>query len=375
MVLAMHIPHIRGRVALQAHVGIPDGTVEEEYARKGFSGRYAHLYREHAPVGWTRIEGPLRPRLFDVAGAAPGDYLAARTRLLANADCSIGIAVLREPMPYLFRNADGDELLFVHAGAGRLETDFGPLAYEPGDYLVIPRGTQYRLAPTTETRLLVIETTGELAVPDRGMLGQHALFDPAVVRVPSPDERSTLAPALAGCAPNEWRVVIQRQRTLTSVFYPHCPLDVVGWKGTLSVWQLNVRDIRPVSSDRYHLPPSAHTTFIAPNVAICTFAPRPLENGDPRALKVPFYHSNIDFDEVLFYHAGEFFSRAGVRPGMLTFHPQGIHHGPQQQAAARAPAAQRTEEVAVMIDARNPLDVCPAATAFEIDDYWRSWQR
>ena len=206
------------------------------------------------------------------------------------------------------------------------------------------------------------------------MLGQHALFDPAVLRVPSPEERSQLQPGLAGCHPNEWRVVIQRQGALTSVFYPHCPLDVVGWKGTLTVWQLRVRDIRPVSSDRYHLPPSAHTTFTAHNVAICTFAPRPLENGDPAALKVPFYHSNIDFDEVLFYHAGEFFSRDGISPGMLTFHPQGIHHGPQQRAAERASAAQRTEEVAVMIDTRRPLDVCAPATAFEIDTYWKSWQ-
>ena len=188
------------------------------------------------------------------------------------------------------------------------------------------------------------------------------------------DERTPLLPGQGGCRPDEWRVVIQRQGALTSVYYPHDPLDVVGWKGTLTVWQLNVRDIRPVLSDRYHLPPSAHTTFVAPNVAICTFAPRPLENGDPRALKVPFYHSNIDFDEVLFYHAGEFFSRHGIKPGMLTFHPQGIHHGPQRRATLRTPAAQRTEEVAVMIDTRRPLDVCEPAHSLEIVDYWKSWQ-
>ena len=370
----MDIPHVRGRVATQAHVAVPEGTVEEEYARNGFFGRYAHLYREHAPVAWTRIEGPLRPRLYALRDVAAGDYLASRAPLLANGDCRILVAAVVEPMPYLFRNADGDELLFIHAGAGRLETDFGGLPYEAGDYLVIPRGTLHRLVPSSLTRLLVIETAGELGVPDRGMLGQHALFDPAVLRVPSPEERSQLQPGLAGCRPNEWRVVIQRQGVLTSVFYPHCPLDVVGWKGTLSVWQLNVRDIRPVSSDRYHLPPSAHTTFTAHNVAICTFAPRPLENGDPTALKVPFYHSNIDFDEVLFYHAGEFFSRDGISPGMLTFHPQGIHHGPQQRATERTSAAQRTEEVAVMIDTRRPLEVCPPATAFEIDSYWKSWQ-
>ncbi len=370
----MNIPHVRGRVATQAHVALPKGTVEEEYARNGFFGRYAHLYREHAPVGWTRIEGPLRPRLYDLADAPIGDYLASRTALLANADCKIHVAAVRDPMPYLFRNADADELLFVHTGAGRIETDFGPLAYEPADYLVIPRGTSYRFAPTSETRLLVVETAGELALPDRGMLGQHALFDPAVIEVPSPDEASTLAAGLGPCRPDEWRVVIQRQGSLTNVYYPYCPLDVVGWKGTLSVWRLNVRDIRPVSSDRYHLPPSAHTTFVAPNVAICTFAPRPLENGDPRALKVPFYHSNIDFDEVLFYHAGEFFSRDGIRAGMLTFHPQGIHHGPQARAAERAPDARRTEEVAVMIDTRRALDICAPATGLEVVDYWRSWQ-
>lgn len=369
----MNIPHVRGRVATQAHVAIPDGTVEEEYAREGFFGRYAHLYREHAPVGWTRIEGPLRPRLFQLDTPA-GDYLAARVPLLGNADCRIHVAALDAPMPYLFRNADADELLFVHRGAGRLETDFGPLAYEPGDYLVIPRGTMYRFAPTSATRLLVVETTGELAVPDRGMLGQHALFDPAVLAVPTPGEASSLVAGLDRCQPNEWRLVIQRQGALTEVFYPHCPLDVVGWKGTLAVWQLNVRDIRPVLSDRYHLPPSAHTTFIAPGVAVCTFAPRPLENGDPRALKVPFFHSNIDFDEVLFYHAGEFFSRDGIRPGMLTFHPQGIHHGPQAKAQTRTPAAQRTEEVAVMIDTRRPLDVRAEAAGLELVDYWKSWQ-
>jgi homogentisate 1,2-dioxygenase len=371
----MDIPYVRGRVATQAHVGLPEGTVEEEYARNGFFGRYAHLYRQHAPVAWTRIEGPLRPRLYQLEGIHAGDYLAHRVPLLANADCKVQFATLREPMPYFFRNADGDELLFVHAGAGRLETDFGPLAYEPGDYLLIPRGTLYRLAPSSETRLLVVETAGELAVPDRGMLGQHALFDPAVLRAPTPGEGSTLeaTPTPSGSG-GEWQVIIARQGTFTSVFYPHCPLDVVGWKGTLTVWQLNVRDIRPVSSDRYHLPPSAHSTFVANGVAICTFAPRPLENGDPRALKVPFYHSNIDFDEVLFYHAGEFFSRDGIRPGMLTFHPQGIHHGPQARAAERAPAAQRTEEVAVMIDTRRPLDVCAPATALELPDYWKSWQ-
>jgi homogentisate 1,2-dioxygenase len=369
----MDIPYIRGRVAAQAHVGLPEGTVEEEYARNGFFGRYAHLYRCHAPVGWTRIEGPLRPRAYDLrrleAGSG-GDWVAARRALLGNEDVRLSFATLTEPMPYLFRNADADEVLFVHAGAGRLETDFGPLAYEPGDYLVLPRGTAYRLGPTSPSQVLVVEAFSEVGFPERGMLGQHALFDPAVLRVPSPEEGSTLSANADG----EWELQVLREGEVTRIFYPFCPLDVVGWKGTLAPLQLNVRDIRPVMSERYHLPPSAHTTFVMRNAVICTFLPRALENGDSRALKVPFFHSNIDFDEVLFYHRGQFFSREGIAAGMLTFHPQGIHHGPQPGADARAANATRTEEVAVMLDTRRPLRPQAACASAELPDYWKSWQ-
>ncbi len=368
----MQIPYVRGRVALQAHVGVPEGTVEEEYGRDGFFGRYAHLYRAHAPVAWTRIEGPLRPRAYDLRrldAPSGGDLLAARVRVLSNADVSLSMATLTAPMPYFFRNADADEILFVHAGAGRMETDFGPVAYEPGDYVVVPRGCVYRLAPTSETRLLTIEAAGEVTFPERGVLGQHALIDPAMIRVPSPEPGSSLAADARG----EYEVRITRRGEVTRVFYPHCPLDTLGWKGTLAVQQLNVRDIRPVLSDRYHLPPTVHATYVMRNAVVCTFLPRPLENGDPAAMKVPFMHSNIDFDEVIFYHAGQFFSREGISAGMMTLHPQGIHHGPQPRAAGRSTGATHTDEIAVMLDTRNPLDVCGAATRVESPDYWHSW--
>jgi homogentisate 1,2-dioxygenase len=356
-------------VAAQAHVGLPDGTVEEEYARDGFTGRYAHLYRTHPPVAWTRIEGPLRPRAYDTAVLArTADYLG-RTLLLGNADVRLHLAVIDAPMPYLFRNADADELLFVHAGAGRLETDFGPLAYRAGDYLLVPRGTAHRLAPSSPTRILAIESTGEVGVPDRGLIGQHALFDPAVVEVPTPGERSSLAPDGRG----EWRISIQREGELTHVHYRHDPLDIVGWKGTLAPMRLHVDDIRPITCERYHLPPPAHATFAMPGAVVCTFLPRALET-DPRALKVPYYHSNIDYDEVLFYHHGTFFSRTGIAPGMLTFHPQGIHHGPQPGAAERTRSAARTDEIAVMVDTRRPLRPAAGAAAIERSDYWKSWQ-
>lgn len=368
----MDIPWIRGRVATQAHVGLPEGTVEEEYGRSGFFGRYAHLYRTEAPTGWSRIEGPLRPRAFDLERVKPAAPTSegARVGILGNEDVRICVERMDAPTPWFVRNADVDELHFIHVGQGILETDFGPLFYEPGDYLLLPRGTTHRWAPRSPTWSLVTEARSEVTFPERGMLGQHALFDPSVVRVPSPE-----GSMLEADARGEWEVRIRRLGTVTRVYYPFQPLNVVGWKGTTAACQLNVRDIRPVLSDRYHLPPSAHTTFVMQGAVVCTFAPRPLENGDATALKVPFYHANIDYDEVLFYHAGEFFSRAGIKAGMLTLHPQGIHHGPQPRAVERSREATRTNEVAVMIDTRRPLAVLDPLWPSENPDYWQSWSR
>ncbi|MCO4764036.1 MAG: homogentisate 1,2-dioxygenase [Myxococcales bacterium] len=358
----------RGRVTRQAHVDIPEGTFEEEYAREGFFGRTSHLYRSHPPVDWTDIEGDLRPTALDTA-ALPGlkeDWIDGRVVFLQNADCKIGLCTLKEAMPWYFRNADGDEILFIHRGEGRLESDFGPMGYERGDYLVIPRGTVYRLVPTSETAVLTIEAASEVKIPDRGIVGQHALFDPAVIEAPTP-----------GPVPEPdraWQLKIKRADRITTVTYPHNPITTVGWRGELTIWRLNIRDIRPMMSERYHLPPSAHITWLMDKVVVCTFLPRGLEIGDPGALKVPFYHSNIDFDEVLFYHDGSFFSREGIDQGMVTFHPQGIHHGPQPGAVKAIDGKTRTDEKAVMIDTRRPLELTDAGRAASFADYWKSWQ-
>lgn len=361
----------RGTVTRQAHVDIPDGTVEEEYGRYGFSGRVAHLYRAHPPVGWTRIEGPLRPRCFqlDQVQADGRDWLQSRVPFLHNDDVVLHRARLSEAMPWYFRNADADEILFIHQGEGRIETDFGPLSYRRGHYLVIPRGTVYRVVPATRTELLVVESRGEVGLPERGLMGRHALFDPNVIDVPTPET----FPDPPGCQ-GEYELRIQRQGQISSVFYPYNPIDVVGWRGDLSPWRLHIDDIRPVLSERYHLPPSAHATFVGPGWVLCTFLPRGLEVGDPGALRVPFYHSNIDYDEVLFYHDGDFFSRQGVAPGMVTFHPQGIHHGPQPGAVDAARDKARTNEVAVMVDTIRPLQPTPQALSVQVEDYWQSWQ-
>jgi homogentisate 1,2-dioxygenase len=362
----------KGNYAPQAHVGIPEGTYEEEHGRDGFFGRVSHLYHAHPPTGWTRIEGPLRPHAIRVQDMAPPDRRDPRggpVTFLYNDDVALKVSKPSAPMPFAFRNADADEVYFIHRGTGRMETDYGPLDFEPGDYIVIPRGTTYRLSPSGEDNFfLIIESKSEIGLPDKGMLGRNALFDPGVIQTPSP------APSLE--VGGEWEVRIKRQGQNTSFFYPFDPLDVVGWKGDLTVWKLNVRDFRPVASHRYHLPPSVHTTFLAKNFVICTFAPRPLES-DPEAMRVPFFHRNIDFDEVLFYHAGDFFSRDGIEAGMVTFHPQGFHHGPHPKALKKAMEKTgghaETNEYAVMIDTKNPLKMTPEAESAEWADYWASW--
>jgi homogentisate 1,2-dioxygenase len=354
----------RGLHTRQAHVALPEGTVEEEHGRRGFYGRATHLYRLNAPTRWSDISGPLRPHAFDLnALPEPGDERDLPVDILVNDDVRLGVWIRHSAMPFFFREADGDLTLFVHRGSGTVETDFGPLAYRGGDYVVLPRGTTFRLVPTDPTWMLTIQTTAEVEPPDRGLLGRHALWDETAVRVPDVDPHDE-----AG----DFEVLVRQRRQLTSIRYPFHPLDVVGWKGDLTAFALNVADLRPVSSFSYHLPPSAHTTFMAGNAVICSFVPRPLET-DPQALKVPFYHRNIDYDEVIFYHHGDFFSRAGITPGMVSWHPQGIHHGPHPKAVKNAGTKDFADEIAVMVDCRNPLEATPAGSAVERSQYWASW--
>jgi homogentisate 1,2-dioxygenase len=363
------IPISRGKVAKQAHVGLPDGTFEEEHGRESFNGRASHLYRTHPPTAWVKVDGPLRPQAFDVGDvkAADGtDASAGWTLLAGNDEARLFVSRRADAMPYFLRDADGDVCYFVHEGAGLLETDYGPLRFEAGDYLILPKGTTHRLVPDGALFLFVIEGSGEFRLPDRGMLGRHAQFDPGVLETPEPEPHDEKG---------EFEVRVKRDGEYTRLVYPHHPLDVVGWQGDLCPVRLNVRDFRPIVSPRYHLPPSVHCTWENDGFEVCTFAPRPTETGDPLALRVPFFHSNIDRDEVIFYHSGQFFSRAGIGPGMMTLHPQGLHHGPQAAAIEASKTKEFADEVAVMVETSKPLHVTADLDAAGIAGYETSWAK
>lgn len=362
-------PLSKGKVTKQAHVALPSGTFEDEHGREAFAGRASHLYRMHPPTAWVRIEGPLRPHALDLNDVKTSDAIdpdGVWTKILASARCRIYISRRSEAMPYFLRDADGDICYFVHRGGGVMESDYGPLTYGPGDFLIVPKGTTHRFLPDgTDGFILVVEGTGEYSIPDRGLLGRHAQFDPGVIVTPEPEPHDEVG---------EFEVRVKRDDTYTSLFFKWHPLDVVGWQGDLCPMKLNVKDYRPIVSPRYHLPPSAHCTWQNDGFAVCTFAPRPLEE-DPDVLRVPFYHANIDNDEVIFYHEGEFFSRPGIGAGKLTLHPQGIHHGPQPAAIDAVGGKKRTDEVAIMVESEDPLVLTSEAEQVRDISYETSWAR
>ncbi len=366
-------PHIEGLASRQAHADLPPGTVERELGKEGFFGPATQMIHPKPPTGWTSWQGPLRPRAFDPTKLiGDGTSPWAAHELLFNANCRFRQWTCAQSMTTLARNSDGDELLFIHAGSAELFCDYGHLGITTGDYVMLPRGTMWRIECASPVTMLLIEATNSsYQLPDKGLVGEHAIFDPAMFDIPSIDQAFK---AQAAQTSQQWQVLIKRRNVLSTVTYPFNPLDAVGWHGNLHPVRINVKDIRPLVSARYHLPPSAHTTFVAHRFVVCTFVPRPFET-DPGAIKVPFFHSNDDYDEVLFYHAGDFFSRDNIHAGMVTLHPCGFTHGPHPKALGRMLVQPKvaTDEYAVMIDSRDALEIGAAATSVEVGDYHQSW--
>ncbi len=348
----------------QAHVKIPEGLYEEEHGRKGFFGRVSHLYRENKPTDWTNIEGDLKPRnLPDLFSKS--DFKNKFVKILFNQDLEVYLGTMDETPKTFYRNADFDEMFFIHEGEGRMETTYGHIPFKKGDYLIIPRGTTYKTYVSSPCKILKVESLSEFEEPSRGILGPNALYDQTAKFIPEA--------AVGTEKSKDYKITIKHRGKNSTLTYPFNPLDAVGWKGSLYAWKLSIYDYCPINSHRYHIPPSGHTTFVAQNFVICSFVARPLEHTSEGVLKVPFYHSNIDYDEILFYHQGNFFSRDNIEAGAITYHPQGINHGPHPKAFLKANENDFTDEFAVMIDARRPLEMTEAFRSHENQSYWKSW--
>ena len=366
-------PQVEGLAARQAHADIPENSFEREIGRDGFYGAATHMYHRNPPTAWMSVSGAIVPRALNPAAVAmatdsPWDALA----LLGNAHLQMRYWRTARAMDHLVRNADGDDLLFVHAGSGEFFCDYGHLAYRTGDYLLLPRGTMWRVEPAASTDLLMIEATaGNYGLPDRGMLGRHAIFDAGVLDRPALDDHFR-----AQAPDGPWKVVVKRGGRLGQIVYPFNPLDALGWKGDLHPVRLNVEDIRPVVSARLHLPPSVRSTFVSERFVVCTLVPRPIET-DPGAMKLPFFHSNDDYDEVIFFHRGEMGSRGKtVGVGMMTFHPSGITHGPHPEVLPfmHAHPAKSFDNYSVMVDALDRLDIAALPPGAEVAGYAETWR-
>jgi homogentisate 1,2-dioxygenase len=356
---------------------------EEVVTTAGFGRAYSILYHLRPPTRVARVE-PAGDCTLELADAPAlrhhhirtreltpgGDPITGRVALLANDDVVLSRCRPIAPQAELFRNAAADELIFVHRGEGRLLTMFGPLPFRPFDYVMIPRSTTYaiELAPGSEPDLLVIESAGNLGIPARYMNpdGQLRLGAPFSER----DLHGPRAPLVVD-REEETPLVIKDGRRLTRYTLAQHPFDVVGWDGLVYPYTFNADDFEPITGT-VHQPPPVQQTFEAPGFVVCTFAPRLLDTH-PEAIKVPYAHSNVESDEVLYYVRGRFASRRGVEEASLTLHPRGIPHGPHPGTLAASQKLTRTDELAVMMDTFRPLRLTLQALDRDDPSYPLSW--
>lgn len=374
------IPHKRHTQFRQ-----PDGSLyhEEVMGIHGFSGIQSILYHLRPPTAVRRIEkerrveipyeepGPLHHRhLRSAPLPAGGDAVEGRVPLMGNSDVVMYAARPTEPMPYWYKFAHGDDILFIHDGTGVLETQFGTLHYRPGDYLVIPTGVVWRILPDEGVgqRMLVVEAYGHVTPPKRylnnyGQFLEHSPYCERDIRTP---EKLVTHDELG-----EFEVRVKARDVITRFIYDHHPLDVVGWDGHLWPFAFNIEDFEPITG-RIHQPPPVHQTFDGPGFVLCSFVPR-LFDYHPKSIPAPYNHSNVDSDEVLYYVEGDFMSRKGVERASLTIHPNGIPHGPHPGKYEGSIGKEGTEEVAVMVDTFRPLRLTRQALELEDKDYAYSW--
>ncbi|MEI6750244.1 MAG: homogentisate 1,2-dioxygenase [Bacteroidota bacterium] len=356
---------------------------EQLVSTEGFSDVYSLTYHVYPPTMVSRIEAPysmapeiaiennMQNRSFQGFNVKPtDDYLLSRVPVLVNSDIYIEVASPRLSMKdYFFKNSDADELIFIHKGEGLLRTMFGQIDFRYGDHVVIPRGVTYQIEfKTTENRLLIVQSFSPFRFPEKyvnkvGQLEEHAPFCERDLRKPANLETHD--------EKGDFKVLIKKNDQIFPYHYATHPFDVVGWDGCQYPFAFSILDFEPITG-RIHQPPPVHQTFEAHNFVMCAFVPR-LYDYHPLSIPVPYNHSNVDSDEVLYYVDGDFMSRKHVEKGQITLHPIGIPHGPHPGTLQKSLGAKETKELAVMIDTFRPLKLTRQALEIEDPDYFRSW--
>ena len=365
----------------------PDGKSlyrEELFSSKGFSGVYSTKYHHNMPTAVLRetelnlhksVEWKEAPVLYyhfyTDKKQTPGDFISSRNVFLENGNCSIATAHVSKDTDTFFRNAYANEYIFVHRGTGAFVSEFGHIAFVPGDQFIIPRAVTYQFrfdAYGAGNKLFICESTSPFEIPkhyknDYGQFEEHAPYSERDFKIPSKLETHDQK--------GEFRIIIKAGHRYFEHVAPHHPFDVIGWDGHLYPYALNIRDYHP-KVGRIHLPPPTHLAFNTDNFVLCNFCPRPFD-FHKEAIPAPYWHSNIDSDEVLYYFEGDFMSRKGVEIGSITLHPGGMPHGPQPGKTEASIGAKQTDEYAIMIDTFQPLH--PTLNVKETIDesYPQSW--
>jgi homogentisate 1,2-dioxygenase len=376
----------RGRVPSKRHIQFRDekGNLyyEELVSREGFSDVYANMYHVYPPTEVSKVgefqpiplveakSQPHRHHHFETFKLKPlGNWVSGRRAIAFNDDVAMFTASPRDAGDFFYRNGNADEVLFIHRGTGTMESTHGVMKFAPGDYIVIPRGITYRMNfDSGEVRLFVVESAGPVQVPkhyrnEHGQMEEHAPYSERDFRVPefrdAVDERG------------DFPLQLKLRAGIQHMALAHHPFDVVGWDGYYYPFIFNINDYMP-KVGKVHLPPPTHLTFNAPGFVLCSFCPRPFDFHE-HAVPIPYAHSNVDSEEVLYYVEGNFMSRRGIEVGSVTLHPAGMPHGPQPGLIEKALGAKETNELAVMVDTFRPLKT--AQPCMEVDDpkYPYSW--
>ncbi|HSS81494.1 MAG TPA: homogentisate 1,2-dioxygenase [Gaiellaceae bacterium] len=376
---------VRGEVPRKRHIQFRDnGTLltEEVMGLEGFSGNESILYHLTSPCRVTKVDkfepierdewvpdGHQHRHFKTMAGIEPGgDAISGRQLLMWNQDVEISLCRPDAEMDYFFRNGEGDEVIFVHEGTGTLETIFGDVPYKEGDYVVVPRGTTYRFRPEGDQRYLVFESPGLIEIPRRyrneyGQLLEHAPFYHRDIHPPT--ELHTHRDR------GEFQVKVRIRDGYQTYLLDYHPFDIVGWDGYVYPWTFSIHDFEPITG-RIHMPPPSHQTFEGRNFVICSFCPRKLD-FDPQAIPIPYHHSNLNSEEMIYYVSGNFGSRRGIEVGSVTLHPSGIPHGPHPGLAEKSIGQTETHELAVMCDTFHSLRLTKLAKGLDDGEYAYSW--